>query len=49
MAIKVPQNEEIFGKKVKRNRFCHPSEKRGAYTLRNEGGEELFIEMLTPA
>ena len=54
MAIEVLQNEEISGGgkngREKKSQFCHPLERSewGAYTLRNDSEEELFIEMLIP-
>ena len=53
MAIGVPQNEEISGggknggKKGVGSAIRWRGVNRGAYTLRNESGEELLREMLT--
>ena len=53
MAIEVPQNEEIFGRGKNGGRkgvgsaILWGGANRGAYTLKNEGEEELFREMLT--
>ena len=49
MAIGVPQNKEISGggKKGVGSAIRSRGVNRGAYTLRNESGEELLREMLT--
>ena len=50
MAIEVPQNEEISGggknggRKRVGSAICWRRVKGGAYTIRNEGEKELFLE-----
>ena len=54
MAIEVPKNEEISGRRKNGGRKKVGSAirwrgaNRWAYTLRNNSEEELFREMLTP-